>query len=606
MAITFDALREMVAVNPAMKRRGIQRESEFERIDALERRVWSADDAQDLAAVLTEVLRLPHGEQSLRPIQAIALGEIVWRGGCISPIRVGGGKTLVSFLAATVLGSKRPLLLLPAKLIGKTEHELAKYRRHWQIRRKIAIVSYEKLGRISAARLLDELQPDLIIADEAHRLKNKRTGVVRRVKRYVETRRPRFICLSGTLIRSSLNDWATMSDWALGEFSPAPRKWAIVESWRQVLDPGGKVAQIGPMVGWIDPYRGEGVREAYRRRVTESIGVVATTDGFDGASLNLSTIATTQSPELKSAIDKLESSDTWELPDGSILVDAKQAALAARQLELGCYYRWKVAAPKEWLDARKAWSRLVRHILRHSRSLDTDLAIRQAIARGEVNRLWMDPETEEMRRPVDVLAAWDELKAAFAPTTECVWIDDTPVREIAARAKETKALVWVHHKEIGARFAALGLPYYGAGGLDARTGVSIEQAPHEACALSIASNKEGRNLQDRWSSAIVAELPRDAGDVEQLIGRIHRDGQVEDEVDVALHVSTASAEAVLERVKERAQWIYESTGQQQKILEGTWLETRNRPRHTADRQRRGSPPGALPGGARRPTARDLG
>jgi hypothetical protein len=146
------------------------------------------------------------------------------------------------------------------------------------------------------------------------------------------------------------------------------------------------------------------------------------------------------------------------------------------------------------------------------------------------------------------------------------------VREIAALARETNALIWVHHKEVGERFAALGLPYYGAGGVDRLTGESIETAKLCACALSISSNKEGRNLQDRWSSAIVAELPRDAGDIEQLIGRIHRDGQRSDEVDVAVHVSTASAGAALERVIERAQWVQASTGQPQKILQGSWVD----------------------------------
>jgi hypothetical protein len=273
---TLASIRETVAENPRMRRRGIQRETEFDRIDALPRRVWSDTDAADLASALTEVLRMPHGDQTLRPIQAVALGEIAWVGGLVSPIRVGGGTTLVSFLAPTVLGAKKPLLVLPAKLVGKTERELAVYRRHWRILRRFEIVSYEKLGRVGAAKFLEDGQYDCVIADEAHRLKNPKAGVTRRVKRYVEHplkngRRVKFLCLSGTLIKRSLRDWSTMSDWALGEHSPAPRKWAIIESWRAVLDPDGDDAGIGPMVRWIDARAGEGVREAYRRRVTESI-----------------------------------------------------------------------------------------------------------------------------------------------------------------------------------------------------------------------------------------------------------------------------------------------------------------------------------------------
>lgn len=580
------AIRESVAANPKMRRRGIQREAEFERIDRLPRRTWSDVDAADLASALTEMLRMPHGDQSLRPIQAVALGEIAWVGGLVAPIRVGGGKTLVSFLSPVVLGAKKPLLVQPAKLIGKTERELAQYRRHWRIPRRFEIVSYEKLGRVNAAKFLEDGQYDLVIADEAHRLKNPKAGVTRRVKRYVEHplkdgRRVRFLCLSGTLIKRSIRDWSTMSDWALGVHSPAPRKWAILESWRVVLDPDGDEAQIGPMVTWIDAYAGEGVREAYRRRVTESIGVVATVDGYEGASLNLRRVATTQSPALAEALAKLEGppdgqsdgTELWELPDGSILTDAKRVAQAARQLEMGCYYRWVHPAPPEWLDARKAWSRVARHVLRHSKSLDTELAIRQAIKRGEVGSMrWRDPETDVEYTPAEVLELWDAIKDIFEPETEVVWIDDTPVREIAAMARELNAAVWVHHREIGERFASLGIPYFGAGGVDRRTGISIETSPLCACALSTASNKEGRNLQDRWSNAIIAELPRDAGDIEQLIGRFHRDGQIEDEVNVWVHVSTGSAGAALERVADRARWIEASTGQPQKILQGSWVD----------------------------------
>lgn len=50
----------------------IKATEEFRRIKALPRRVWAAEDAEQLAVRLTEKLRKPGGTMQLRPIQAVA------------------------------------------------------------------------------------------------------------------------------------------------------------------------------------------------------------------------------------------------------------------------------------------------------------------------------------------------------------------------------------------------------------------------------------------------------------------------------------------------------------------------------------------------------
>lgn len=102
----------------------------------------------------------------LRPIQGLALHDIAVHGGMLGPIRVGGGKTLLSLLAPYVLEAKRPLLLLPASLIEKTERERRSLSAHWRIPRNVRLFSYEMLGRVNAAETLTHYCPDLIIADE--------------------------------------------------------------------------------------------------------------------------------------------------------------------------------------------------------------------------------------------------------------------------------------------------------------------------------------------------------------------------------------------------------------------------------------------------------
>jgi superfamily II DNA or RNA helicase len=61
------------------------------------------DSQFDLSMKLTQKLRTENGTMTLRPIQAQALSELEQCQGLFAPIRVGGGKTLISLLAPALL-----------------------------------------------------------------------------------------------------------------------------------------------------------------------------------------------------------------------------------------------------------------------------------------------------------------------------------------------------------------------------------------------------------------------------------------------------------------------------------------------------------------------
>src|SRR5262249_13680283 len=146
---------------------------------------WSDEHAAEMARRLTQELRVPGGTLELRPVQAIALTEIRACGGLLAPIRVGAGKTLISLLAGSVVGARRPVLLVPAKLRDKTERDMRAARRHFRVPPNLQVVSYELMGRVNQAELLEEIKPDLLICDEVHRIKNPRAAVTKRVMRYL-------------------------------------------------------------------------------------------------------------------------------------------------------------------------------------------------------------------------------------------------------------------------------------------------------------------------------------------------------------------------------------------------------------------------------------
>ncbi len=129
---------------------------------------------------------------------------------------VGSGKTLVSVLCPELFDDVTvAVLLVPAALVSKTRSELREYARNFKITKTLHIVSYEALSVQAQAELLFDLKPQLIVADEAHALRNQDSGRCRRVQRYVEASGCRFVCLSGTLYRDSLTDILHLCRWAL-------------------------------------------------------------------------------------------------------------------------------------------------------------------------------------------------------------------------------------------------------------------------------------------------------------------------------------------------------------------------------------------------------
>ncbi len=103
---------------------------ELRRILALPKRDWR--DYNGLVEHYTRELKTPAGTMTLKPVQAAALHELVTQRGLFAPIRVGGGKTLVSMLAPLVVGAQRPLLLIPANLRTKTLRDFDTLAHHWR------------------------------------------------------------------------------------------------------------------------------------------------------------------------------------------------------------------------------------------------------------------------------------------------------------------------------------------------------------------------------------------------------------------------------------------------------------------------------------------
>lgn len=533
--------------------KGVEPSPELRRILAMPRRDPEAI-GQAIAPVLTERLRLrwperppPDIPHALRWYQALALAEIHDFRGALVPLPVGAGKSLITILAPTVLRSQRACLLLPAKLREKAYREIEAYRQWWRVQPLIQVLSYETLS-VRPDELL-RLGPDALICDEAYNLKNPRSGRKKRVWRYMRMYPDTpFIPLTGTVQKKGFLDWWHIQRGALQpEIAVLPHSWPEVVQWNQALAPN--LTQRRP-VGALSLLCGqqggdhEGVRKAYGERFRMTPGVITCPGGSCDASIQF-TLEHMRHREIDTYMTEMRR--TWETPDGTPFNEGSDLWRHARELANGYIYRWKVPGPKRWMEARREANAFLREILRHSRTLDTEL---------QVWRAYPDEPA---------LVRWREIKPTFTPETEPVWFTYDVIDAAVERARAQKALLWVEHTAVGRKISERhGIPYFARLGRDPQHG-SIMDWPGGPCVVSTTAVGEGFNLQDRWHRNVILNITPGCKEYEQTMGRTHRQGQRSDLVEYTQLVLVQEQIAGFEKALAQARAAEQTDSQAKKL-----------------------------------------
>lgn len=523
----------------------VQYTNDFKRIESLPRREWDTEPlALDRARVLTDALKTPTGSMVLWKVQAAALAEIMLYRGLFAPVGVGQGKALMSLLAPVVLEAKRPVLLVPAQLRDQTKtYVIPEMRKHWRLHEGLQVIGYEELSLEKNKDLLEQLNPDLIILDECHRVKSPAAGRTKRLMRWFRAHpETKCIAMSGTISNRSIRDFAHIARWALKGSTPLPDRWVEIQTWADAIDvevEEGQRADPGALRRFCKA--DENARQGFRRRLTETPGVVATSENLLGTALRITRWPITAPPVVLEALVTLRKN--WETPNGDPIAEAVDLWRHARELALGFWYRWDPPAPREWMKARREWKSYVREVLRtNRRGLDTELQV------------WNEAEGED--RPE--WRAWRDIKDTFKPNCVAEWISDFAVRA-SAEWLEDGGIVWVDQVEFGKRLAqATGLFYHGAGD----STILTTAAP--GIIASMHAHGEGKNLE-RYSRALVTSPMTSGKHWEQLVGRIHRHGQKADEVVVDVNLLTPELEVSFEQARADARFLEDTLGQRQKL-----------------------------------------
>lgn len=523
------------ALGKAVRRHGVIDSAEFKRIDALPRRVWSADpNLEEITDRVTEALITPQGRKNgvrLFPIQAYALLEAAEVGGLIGGLRTGSGKTLCSFLVYVLrslifeddTSCDRPVLFGPAKLRDKTDADFRAAAVNWRVPEHLQFRTYEDLSNVKWCDWLMKYQPSAIGADEAHRLKNDDSARAVRFDRFLEEHpRPVFM-FSGTFLRKELWELQQVCNWALGEGAPVPLTSRDCRDWVAALDPKArKPLAAGALARWGSHPREcdtlNGLRAAVGRRICETPGVVISNGKSDiAASLSLES-KIVDFPECEEHMMRLKS--LGEKPDGWQIIDAPVKWSVERQLARGFYYYPDPYPPQEWADAHREWNSFCIGVKAQRREgLDSELQIWNACQLRADNG-----------EPLEVWERWARIKETFKLNKKAVWFSDVQLQRAAAWLEDHKGICWVSYVEYGERLSELtGFPYYRENGCDAQ-GNSIVYAKAGPVICSVIGCGEGLNLQDRWSENLYQDPMSNGAEWEQSMARTHRIFQPKDEV----------------------------------------------------------------------------
>jgi hypothetical protein len=559
--------------------------------------------------------------KKLLPIQAWALYEIGIVKGLVGNIVVGGGKTLISIMSTLALDEPLTLLLVPPNLIDQLIIDYQLIDQHFKVpsiivhmagnkdwRRLVPhtpilhVLPYSLLQGKNNSDWIERLAPKAIISDEADSLADLGSARTKRILRYftgtekmtdeqrAERSRTKFCCWTGTLADKSIVEFSHLSAFALKDKSPLPLDQNTVMEWSRCVDAVPNPCPAGALQMLCNP--GEDVREAFGRRIRETMGfiVTATATVYKPGTVELvgHEIKERVPPPIPSIVQEaLDKVRKFQRPDtlaGSKydeeLVDAMEQAKYAQQIATGMFYRWIFPRKEpdhiidEWFAARKDWNSEQRYKLFQSEEyLDSPGLLEDA-----AKRAWGTdpvPMHDKYGNPYPVWKAeswvrWRNICDQVEPKTQAVRLHDFLVRDAIEWAMEEPGIVWFQYKEFAQWMHELSGLTIHDGGKNADHKLRMEDGKRSIIA-SVKSNHRGRNgLQYLFYRQLISQIFASSKVGEQLFGRAHRQGQKND-VETHIYLHTPEILKSFKQAIIRAKFNETTFKQKQKLLMG-WDE----------------------------------
>lgn len=473
--------------------------------------------------------------------QAEGLATFLSQGSMFGAIGVGHGKTGLSLAIAGAApfqfpDVKRTMLFVPPNLVPQLKKDL----RFWvpRLKRKPHYVPYAGQPKAKRQRIcstapkgmyaaqyslistqdfeeeLESINPDLLIFDECHNVRDFSRPKGARIKRYIDNRakqgRPvRVVAMSGTITNSQIKDYWHFLQWIAGDKCPVPRHWELFKLWDSVIrserkdsnpfafGEGANTEQLQqqwvyPLVSWANDrvlpkdrqltHDRVGVWNAYRLRLVLSPHVTATTDDEIGVSLNFARASElkplpegvdTYWREVLDSVAPVPTDERKPDPDGSpyipeLLATPMHRHAYFKQMSAGFFYwhSWPEGLDQETLELCREW-KLARQALNKAMGaflkeearpgLDSPFLVGDSMRRHGFDDTG-DPH---------LLACWQEFKKrdvelqarGVEQIKNTCWLSEHKVDEImdwvlsVEAGKTPGGVIFVHSRALGERVA---------------------------------------------------------------------------------------------------------------------------------------------------------
>lgn len=496
-------------------------------------------------------------------------------------IDVGKGKTALAQICSSLWFAKRPesrvLYMLPPNLVK----ELFNYHIRWarthlntwiprwinlhgkasQVRTALVssgqpgiyVMPFTLLSEEGATALLEHIDADLVIIDEAHTLGGGRdTGRTKAFWPWCKARGPRGVVMSGSFSRQSPEDYHPLASWVLGDKSPLPRLVVDTQVWTAALESRASerplspeiIQAMRPLVNWaISEFPQEfedhkwttrTIRLAYQHRFRSAPGVVKSIEG-QGIPNGLAIVNwKCAEPNTKLAKMLQELEDDWVTPDGDEKSHAIEILEVARQLSAGFFLRhyWDMNLPGAEqavvaFERRREYASILRDFLKSPRARNMELHVPHAVG----NHMKREGAIKNWDHMYEAWKDWKEVYHKDLPrrSTKPVRVDPFKVKAVVEWAKahrEKGGIIWAHHHEFGdwivEALRAVGIkPHRKMTGDPWQAGDSSDG---QIVVASIGAFGQGKNLQ-HYEHQILGQWCRTAPRMQQLLGRLHRQGQ---------------------------------------------------------------------------------
>lgn len=455
-------------------------------------------------------------------------------------------------------------------------------------REGVFVVPYSLLSTMHGHELVEALAPNVVICDEAHMLANRKKSARSKLfAKLVDTYVPKCCFLSGTMTKKSIMDYYHLITWSLRHHSPLPLAVSTAEEWAAVLDAnaallgGGRAGPIDLLVEWarlnhaiitkepykyLDEYTISSFREAHQIRLHSAHGVVSSGDNDIGTSLVIhfgdDRYEGSYKPDAR-LLALMHEVERGQTPDGDEIEWQIHKFKWLSELTTGGYNslywpdidyiaeRWKCSESKaeELLEraqahhvAKQAYTKAVRMWLdMHDRpGLMMPMQLVRSMNMHGAKEVGQD--LYDLRN--------DMLALEFAGMPErlkrYVRVDDYKIKAMLdwyLNDGPPGAFVWYRNIELGiwayeaARQAGIDVVAITSDTKDD----SLLHDPNIDGKLNLATWARGLGtdgLQERFFRQWFLQVPRSASDMQQIIGRLHRPGQLKDEIVVNLMMST--------------------------------------------------------------------